>query len=319
METPSGYRLRRPRLVTNLAAALLVAVAAGLAVAIAADAIEAPLGVTEIIISGLVPVIAIAIAVWPVRVLDLTSRSLRFRERLVLLQGRSGRQPIRSGLREVAWSDVAELLLASHRGRVTMIVGLRAPGPVLHAAVVDLPVRDEEAVESAISTIAPGIVVRRGRLPELLIHTRLPYTTGQVRIGTQALGLVLSGLAFGTTIVLVNLLTGLTYGVVPGVLFLLSIRTWFASPPLFVSPERISLRKGWRTRTVPWTAVASVSLAAEGDGGELRVRVGPACGRLAAGTVLTRRVPRRSDLADLDAIIRAYAPPHALHHHLQAG
>jgi Bacterial PH domain len=319
MEIPSGYRLRRSRLLTNLAAALLVAAAAGLAVAIAADAIEAPLGVTEIIISGLVPVILITIAVWPVRVLDLTSRSLRFRERLVMVPGRSGRQPIRTGLREVAWSDVAELLLASHRGRVTMIVGFRAPGPVLHAAVVDLPVRDEEAVARAISTIAPGIVVRRGRLPELLTHTRLPYATGQARIGTQVLGLVLSGLAFGTTIVLFNLLTGLTYGVVPGVLFLLSIRTWFASPPLFVSPERIALRKGCRTHTVPWTAVASVSSAVEGDGAELRVRVGQACGRLAAGTVLTRRVPRRSDLADLDAIIRAYAPPQALNRRLPAG
>jgi Bacterial PH domain len=319
MKTPSGYRLRRSRLLTNLAAALLVAAAAGLAVAIAADAIEAPLGVTEIIISGLVPVILITIAVWPVRVLDLTSRSLRFRERLVMVPGRSGRQPIRTGLREVAWSDVAEVLLASHRGRVTMIVGFRAPGPVLHAAVVDLPVRDEEAVARAISTIAPGIVVRRGRLPELLTHTRLPYATGQARIGTQVLGLVLSGLAFGTTIVLFNLLTGLTYGVVPGVLFLLSIRTWFASPPLFVSPERISLRKGCRTRTVPWTAVASVSSAAEGDGAELRVQVGQARGRLAAGTVLTRRVPRRSDLADLDEIIRAYAPPQALNRRLPTG
>jgi hypothetical protein len=92
-----------------------------------------------------------------------------------------------------------------------------------------------------------------------------------------------------------------------------------ASPALFVSPEAISLGKRWRTRTVPWTAVGSVSLTAEGDGGELAVRLGRACGRLADGTVLTGRVPRRSDLADLDAIVRAYAPPHALSHRLPTG
>lgn len=319
METPTGYRLRRPRLLTNLVAALLVAGAAGLAVAIAADAIEAPHGVADIVVSGLVTAILVAVAVWPVRVLDLTSWSLRFRERLVFVLGRS-RQPIRSGLREVAWSDVVEVLLAPHRGRVTMIVGFRAPGPVLHAAAVDLPVRDEEAVASALSTIAPGIVVRRGRLPELLIHTRLPYATGQARIGTQVLGLVLSGLAMGTLVVLLNLLPRpSSYGVVLVGLFLGFGRTWFASPALFVSQEGISLSKGWRTRTVPWTDVASVSLTAEGDGGELAVRVGQARGRLAAGTVLTRRVPRRSDLAELDEIIRAYAPPHALNHRLPAG
>jgi hypothetical protein len=320
METPTGYRLRRPRLLTGLVAALLVAAAPALAVAIAADAIEAPHSVAEILVSGLVPVILIAIAFWPVRVLDLTSRSLRFRERFLIVQGRSGRQPVRSGLREVAWSDVAEVLLAPHHGRVAMIVGFRALGPGLHAAVVDLPVRDEEAVASAISAIAPGIVVRRGRLPELLIHTRLPYATGQTRIGTRVLGLVLSGLAIGTMIVLLNLLPSpASYGAVLSGLFLMSSRTWLASPALFVSPEAISLGKRWRTRTVPWTAVASVSLTTEGDGGELAVRVGQACGRLAAGTALTRRVPRRSDLADLDEIIRAYAPPHALNHPLPAG
>src|SRR3954453_15472543 len=128
---PPGFRPRRPRLLTNLVAALLVAAAVCLAVAITADAIEAPLGAAEIIVSGLVPVILVAIAVWPVRVLDLTPRSLRFRERFVIVRERSGRQPVRSGLREVAWSDVAEVLLARHRGRVTMIVGFRAPGPGL--------------------------------------------------------------------------------------------------------------------------------------------------------------------------------------------
>lgn len=124
----------------------------------------------------------------------------------------------------------------------------------------------------------------------------------------------------GTALVLFNLLPGpASYGAALGGLFLMSSWTWSASPALFVSPEAISFGKRWRTRTVPWTAVASVSLTAEGDGGELAVRVDQAPGRLAAGMVLTRRVPRRSDLADLDAIIRAYAPPHALDHRLPAG
>lgn len=320
MEIPTAYRLRRPRFLTDSVAALLVSAAVGIAVAIAADAIETPLRGAEVVISGLIPVILIAIAVWPVRVLDLTSRSLRFRERFVIVRGRSGRQPIRTRLREVAWPDVVEVLLAPGGDRVTMIVGLRTPGPGLHAGVVDVPVRDEEAVASAISTIAPGIVVRRGRLPELLIHTRLPYAPGQARIGAQALGLVLSGLAMGTTIVLFNLLPGpASYGAGLGGLVLMSVRTWFALPSLFVSPERISLRTGLRTRTVPWTAVAAVALAAEGDGGEITMRLGQACGRLAAGAVLTRRVPRRGDLADLDEIIRAYAPPHTLNPWLPAG
>jgi hypothetical protein len=319
VEIPTAWRLRRPRLLTDSVAAFVVAAAVSLIVAIVADAVETPHGVVEIVVSGLIPVVVIVIAVWPVRVLDLTSGSLSFRERLVIVQGRSGRQPARTRLREVAWSHVAEVLLAPDRGRVTMIVGFRGPGPDLHAAVVDLPVRDEEAVASAISGIAPGTVVRRGRLPEILIHTRCPYAAGQARPGTRLLGLVLSGLAAGTTMVLLALLLARPFGAVLGVLFLMTVRTWFVSPLLFVSPERISLRTGLRTRTVPWTAVASVSPAAEGDGGEITLRLGQACGRLAAGTVLTRRVPQRSDLADLDEIIRAYAPPHTLNHSLPAG
>jgi hypothetical protein len=57
-----------------------------------------------------------------------------------------------------------------------------------------------------------------------------------------------------------------------------------------------------------------VRLTATGDTGELTVRVGGS----PSGRFVSQRMPRRTDLAEIDAIIRAYAPPHALRHGLPA-
>jgi hypothetical protein len=62
------------------------------------------------------------------------------------------------------------------------------------------------------------------------------------------------------------------------------------------------------SRSVPWANIASVRLTATGDTGELTVRVAGSPG----GRPRPQRLPRGTDLAEIDAIIRAYAPPHAL-------
>jgi hypothetical protein len=77
---------------------------------------------------------------------------------------------------------------------------------------------------------------------------------------------------------------------------------------VFVSPEKIAVRSWWMGRTVPWANIASVRLTAMGDTGELTVRVAGSPG----GRPKSQRLPRDTDLAEIDAIIRAYAPPHAL-------
>jgi hypothetical protein len=308
MGTPVGYRLRRSRLSAHRlgSAFLIMAIYIALLalVNLPSRSSTGPVG----IVIALSCVALTAAALWPVRALDVTPQALWVRERLVPVESRFGGTSGR--LRKIDWPDVVEVLLAPSRGRVTMVAGFRSYTS-LHAMVADLPVRDAREVAEAISRVAPGTVVRsEGRRSEILIHTGRPYVAEPRSHRAQVLATLLCVLGSGL-IAFVMVRSGYgEYAAAQVAFWLTGLAVWLSGSPVFVSPERVAVRSWGVSRTVPWANIASVRLTATGDTGELAVRVAGSPG----GRPRPQRLPRGTDLAEIDAIIRAYAPPHALRH-----
>ncbi|MDN3358569.1 hypothetical protein [Actinomadura sp. DC4] len=300
MDRSDGFRIRSPRLLTDEWGVFFAVAAVFAVLAHLEDTYRHGWGASDWVFMVLPAVLAVA-ALWPVRVLEVGARGLRYRER-VLVDGERPMSQRGPRGRKAAWPYVAEILLTSRYGSVVLVVGLRdaAGGP--RSAVVELPVRDEQAVAEAFAVWAPGVPVLRVRLTEALARTRRPYTPGPRMARTWLLiaGVAVLGAGFDFVRAIV---WDTPYLAVTGLVLLLCvwIRRWSPTPE--VGPGRVVLGRWPRRRAVAWADVASVRLSS-----------GPGTLTLSddAGRVFSQRVPRRDDLADLAAILSAYAPPAVL-------
>ncbi len=306
-----GYRLRRPRLRISAWGPLLIVLTVFALVGIFEDVHDLRLGVTEPLSAAL----ALA-ALWPVRVLAVTPRSLRFRGRSFPLWESAARRRAPARLREVGWADVVEILLAAEPHRLTMIIGFRDPGGPsagLSATVLELPASEEPAIVAAISAAAPDVTVRRGRRAEIIARTRQPYLVQGRAPRTWLLMGAVTGLAVAGMVTLTVCLAEVPrLSNAQSVLGVVLLQLWTRRPALIICEERLVLSGWWQHRVVPWTTIESVRLSTTGDSTELTVWLGRPLGRSLAGRALTYRLPPRADLGDIDAMIRAYAPPYAL-------
>jgi hypothetical protein len=291
-------------------------IAAGITGAVAESVHAHSVNVIAIVLLSLTVAVT-AIAVWPIRMLDVTPEVLRFRERGLPSGPRYGRRRgsppgPRYGwrhrttrLRSLAWHDVAEVLVTSDHGQVVLVVGFKdqyAGG--LAAAMVELPADDERAVADAVRRAAPGAVVRQDGIAEILIRTREPYVLRRWGIRTQLLAMAFGGIGAVGGYVLLSAGELQAFRVAQMWLWSAIIDIWLEQRQLVITPEWISVGTWWRRHTVPWATVGDTRLMATGDGGELTVTIGE--------RTVTYRLPQVSDLGALDTIIRAYAPPQAL-------
>ena len=298
-----GYRLRRLRLLANEWGPLFVVLVAFLSAAQVEDTYDRAWETLDWVFL-LIPLALVVAALWPVRILDVGPRGLGFRPRSLPEDDRRAGWRPSPRLRKVGWPYIAEITLTSRDGLVVLVVGMQDGRGGLRAAVVELPTRDEQAVASAIDAAAPGIALRREPLPAALTRTRQPYASAPrtARTWLLVVGLIAFGLVVDVTGAIVLDSTYLH----PMVLISLAcLWIWRGSSPLVVSPERLVLGPWPLSRTVRWADVVSVRLAAEGDAETLTLRD-------RAGQVRTRRISHRAELADVEAIIQAYAPPPAL-------
>lgn len=144
------------------------------------------------------------------------------------------------------------------------------------------------------------------RPAEALARTRLPYVPGRRMRRTWLLIAGVAVVAVGLDLVRAIVLDTPYVAMTSPALFLcVGIRR--GSPAPVIGPDRVVLGRWPRRRTVPWADVASVRLSAGPDTITLRDT---------AGRVVSQRIPRREDLADLEAILSAYAPPPTLGHPL---
>lgn len=248
-----------------------------------------------------VPVVLAVVALWPVRVLEIGALGIRYRERLLgdvrrLVNFRAPRA------RKAAWSSVAEILLTSRYGLVVLVIGRREAAGGLRAAVVELPVGDEQAVADAIAASAPGVPVLRVPPAEALARTRQPYVPRRrmTRIWLLIAGVVVLGGVFD---VVRAFLWDTPYLAMTGETLLLCALIQRVPPAPVVGPDGILLGRWPRRRVVTWPDVVSIRPSAES--GTLTV-----CDR--SGRVFTQQISCLADLADLRAILTAYAPPAAL-------
>jgi hypothetical protein len=283
-------------------------------VAMAEDVLQNhQLGVTSLVFATIPAAFALA-ALWPVRVLAVTPRSLRFRGRPFPLWESAARRRAPAKLREIGWADAAEILLAAEHDRLTMVVGFRdpyagawGPGGGLSATVLELPAREEPAIVAAISAAAPSVNVRRGRRAEILARTRQPYLVqGRPSRTWLLLGTVTVLAVAGMITSAVFLAEAPLLSSARAILGLVLLRLWTWGPTLIICEEHLILTGWWQRRVVPWTTIESVRLGTTGESAELTVRCRP------PGRELTYRLPPRAALGDVDAMIRAYAPPYAL-------
>ena len=298
------YQLRRTRLFAERLGLTLLVVTAAIDMGELVGRLQGIAFTTFDTVVVLLSVVFLAAAMWPVRVLAVTPRILRIRERLVLSGARFGGARTSTRLRTIDWSDVVEVLLASRDDRVTMIVAYREPRTGLRAAATDLPIRDEREVADAISRVAPGVVIRQAHLPDILIRTSQPYVFERWTSRAQALGLALTVLGGGIVAAVLTELHLETYRAWPVAILLVVAGAWLRSPRVFVSPEQVLVTRWWPGSPVPWTSVRWMRLAAAGDTGELTVCAGD--------RTRTHRLPDRAGLSEVDAVLRAYAPPHVL-------
>ena len=308
MTSPTRFRAVRPLLLLEpWISLLLIGIVASLFVR---SLLAGPFGFSSpgLVDLWLVPVCAASIALLPTRVLSITPGALRLRPREI--PGEDWRR----WRRKIRWPEVAEVLLAEGDDRLTLIVGYRRPavaGP-LQAAIAEVPGADARTVAEVISRVAPAVPIREGTLTDLLAWTRLPYVTERRnRLTWWAVPPCL------VMVPLVAVLPALLPGAYENTATSTLIWPWFVVVALMTARSTLSvsaagLRLRWlRTTVVPWTAVVSVRIAASGDAGELIVGIGPGSLRYPSGHVLTCHV-RGAALADLDAMLRAYAPPNAL-------
>jgi hypothetical protein len=284
----SGYRLRRPRLFANFVAArVFLAAATGAAEVAVVETVQHVFD--GALVFGLLAVILVLPALWPMRILDVTPYALRFRVRRPA--GLLGKGVQR--LETVGWRDVREMFVAPHDGGTTVIVGYDGPYG-LRAAVVELPVADPEP---ALAAVPPGVPVHRGSPVEILAWTRQPYVLDPWTVRRRLVVAALTMLAFGTVAAPIAVL-GEHFWIFTGSAISVSL---IGPSALCVAPEGLQVVARGRQRTVPWSAVRNARISATG---ELTVH-------MATARPLTCRV-RREDLADVDAVLRAYAPPQAL-------
>lgn len=262
------------------------------------------------LVDWIVPSAIAAMVLLPTRALSITPSALRYRPRAI-----PGENTARAGLRRAGWDDVAEVLLAPGEGRLTMIVGYREHrfGAPLRADIVDLPGVGARTVAEAISRMAPAVTVREGSLVDIVTWTRRPYVTaGPWRtwwaLPAGALLTIALAVILPAMLPEHNENTAITLTYLP--CFLIAA-IWTIRPTVSITTFGLRLESRGRATAVPWAAVESVRIAATGHAAELTVRIGTGHLRYPPGHVLTRRVGR-ADLADLDAMLRAYAPPHAL-------
>jgi hypothetical protein len=305
--TRIGYRLRRPRVLVTALGRALVSWSVLIGLGVFLDHLQYPGDPTELL--ALVPAGLLVVAVWPIRVLEVTETTLRFRPRdRRYLHGRGRWQNRNASLVTVRWDAMLEVLVASHDGQVTLIAGYRDAFGNLRAGMVELPRADEQAITEAVRRMAPEIPVQQGRLPDILLHTRESYVievlgrrvwplftvTGSLVCAGVALALHAAGVP--GTIPVITAVFGTT--VVDALL----------NMPRFAIALDCLAVSGWRGhRTIRWEDVEHIHLAACGDSVELTVST-----RFPVWTTATYRLPRRTDLGLADALIRAYAPPHAL-------
>ena len=304
-----GCRVRRPALfvavwaVTSIGMAL--ALATGVALRLAGLTAHVPLGSVGYLLTVPIPLLSL-LSLCPVTVLAATRRALRLRA--TELPGIGPRQKPYT----IPWEDVREVSLASGGGRLTVVVAHRDPSGAVSPRLtsVDVPGADPRTVARAISRVAPGVAVREGDRVEVLTRAGGPLLVEpRRRVPTYALvgvvGAVLS-------VPVLDLLGG---GPAPWpslALFWTSVCLMATRRfPVALSPRGIEVWSWRRKRVLPWAVVDAVRIAIAGEDAEMRILAGSGGLRILPGEVLTFRL-RRADLADLSAVLRAYAPPSAL-------
>lgn len=293
----TSHRKRRPNILVSREAAYPAGLAlAFLTACLAALAGSDPPDSSE----WFVGVMVFAIAVAPVTVLAVTPQALGFG--VLELPGRA-RLP-----KTIPWAGVGEVLLSAEPGGVT--VGVVSQGPSASGDVaVDVPGADRPTVAAAIARVAPAVTLREATRAEIVTRTRRPLYVAPGRTPRA----LLPGLAFtaasaalALAVVLVGDGSAPWYAFAPFWIGVTATCTWRF--PLAVGETGIDVRSWRRTRTLPWAVVDAVRITAVG---ELTVLVAAGGLPSVTGEALTFRI-RRADLADLRAVLRAYAPPEAL-------
>lgn len=256
---------------------------------------------------GVLLLCGLAFLCWPVRVLVITPYDLRMRKETISARSKS------PSLARIDWAQVREVFVARHGDAATLVVGhnaaptttsfsVPAEGFGLEATRVELPSGyDHGRLVDTIRQIAALVPVCETTAADLLLRTRERYAVQPSQPLTRLMGFV-SGCAVAAALMVIS-----HYNVPGGiVLFILASPVAIQSAPLLtIGPDGLRMSR-WSARVTGWTAVASVRVSAVDERVEIRVTT-------LSGRAMQRRVPReRIDLATVDAMLRAYAPPGAL-------
>jgi hypothetical protein len=259
---------------------------------------------------------------WPVRVLSVTPQGVWLRR-----YENSPRWTFRAAALESRWSEVDQILIASHDSRplpaVTVVIDRRTAtheadedpiGESLSVALCEMPPGwcDPERLTAAIHEAAPETSVLRLSRAEALTRVGHTYTvglpSGVVRLAGATAALPLLAVQFSPDSALPGVPVGLA------ILAVLAAR-YAVTPTVSVEPGRIRLGR-WSRLEARWTDLDSIRVAVVGRSVQLtlqarpdvRLRRGPfGLRRWPSGQTVNHRLPRSwVDPAELDEVVQAY-------------